>query len=59
MIDHWRHLGTARDESEVADVLRQSGCAGFDADGYRIIGRVLRDVRPRDLLTFDRPAQRP
>jgi DNA polymerase-3 subunit epsilon len=59
VIDHWRHLGTARDESEVADVLRQSGCAGFDADGYRLIGRVLRDVRPRDLLTFERPPGRP
>jgi DNA polymerase-3 subunit epsilon len=50
VIDRWRHLGTARDEHEVAELLRSADSAGFDADSYRIIGRALRDVRPRDLL---------
>lgn len=50
VIDRWRHLGTARGESEVAELLRSTDSAGFDADSYRIIGRALRDVRPRDLL---------
>jgi len=50
VIDRWRHLGTARDEREVAELLRNADSAGFDADSYRIIGRALRDVRPRDLL---------
>ncbi|MCE3284623.1 MAG: polymerase epsilon subunit [Steroidobacteraceae bacterium] len=59
VLDQWRHLGTARDEREVGDVLRHAGPAGFDADGYRIIARALKDVRPRDLLTFDRPAESP
>ncbi|HEX9208235.1 MAG TPA: exonuclease domain-containing protein [Steroidobacteraceae bacterium] len=50
VIDRWRHLGTARDEREVAELLRSADTAGFDADSYRIIDRALRDVRPRDLL---------
>ena len=54
VLDRWRHLGTARDESEVADVLRQAVEPGFDADGYRIIARALKDVRLQDLLTFER-----
>ena len=52
VIDRWRHLGTARDEGEVAELLRSADSVGFDADSYRIIGRALRDVRPRDLLVF-------
>jgi len=52
VIDHWRHLGTARDEDEVLALLRGADDARFDADSYRIIGRVLQDVRPRDLLRF-------
>jgi DNA polymerase III subunit epsilon len=55
VIDGWRHVGTARDEDEVAEVLRGAATGGFDADSYRVIGRALRDVRPRDLLTFARP----
>ena len=52
VIDHWRHLGTARDEDEVLALLRGADDARFDADSYRIIGRALQDVRPRDLLRF-------
>ena len=55
VLDRWRHLGTARDEREVFEVLRRSVEPGFDADGYRIIARALKDVRIQDLLTFERP----
>jgi DNA polymerase-3 subunit epsilon len=54
VIDRWCHLGTARDEREVAELLHGAANAGFDADGYRIISRALRDVRPRDLLMLGR-----
>jgi DNA polymerase-3 subunit epsilon len=56
VIDRWRHLGTARDEDEVQALLHPAGDAAFDADSYRIIGRALQDVRPRDLMHF--PARR-
>ncbi len=56
VIDRWCHLGTARDEDEVQELLRAASDAAFDADSYRIIGRALQDVRPRDLLQF--PARR-
>jgi len=56
VIDRWRHLGTARDDDEVQALLRAAGDAAFDADSYRIIGRALQDVRPRDLMRF--PARR-
>jgi hypothetical protein len=55
ILDRWRHLGTARDEREVAEVLRQEVEPGFDTDGYRIIARALKGVRLQDLLTFERP----
>ncbi len=50
VIDHWRHLGTARDDDEVQSLLRKATDMPFDADSYRIIGRALQEVRPRDLL---------
>jgi DNA polymerase-3 subunit epsilon len=56
VIDHWSHLGIARDEDEVQALLRGADATTFDADSYRIIGRALQDVRPRDLLRF--PARR-
>jgi DNA polymerase-3 subunit epsilon len=52
VIDRWCHLGTARDEDEVAALLQEATAAEFDADSYRIIGRALQDLRPRDLLQF-------
>jgi DNA polymerase-3 subunit epsilon len=56
VIDRWRHLGTARDEEEVRALLHANSDAAFDADSYRIIGRALQDVRPRDVMQF--PARR-
>jgi DNA polymerase-3 subunit epsilon len=58
VLDRWRHLGTARDEREVDEVLRQAVEPGLDTDGYRIIARALKDVRLQDLLTFERPGPR-
>ncbi len=52
VLDRWCHLGTARDEDEVQALLRAADAVAFDADSYRIIGRALQDVRPRDLLHF-------
>ncbi len=52
VLDRWCHLGTARDDDEVQALLRADATAAFDADSYRIIGRALQDVRPRDLLQF-------
>jgi DNA polymerase-3 subunit epsilon len=54
VLDRWRHLGTARDEREIGELIASARPAPFDADGYRIIGRALRDVRPRDLVTLAR-----
>ena len=56
VIDGWRHLGTAQDEDEVQALLSGTRAPAFDADSYRIIGRALREVRPRDLIQF--PARR-
>jgi DNA polymerase-3 subunit epsilon len=56
VVDRWQHLGTAQDESEVEQLLRATPDAGFDADGYRIIGRALASVRSRDLVLLRRRA---
>ncbi len=59
VLDRWRYLGTARDDKEIAELVRTAAAVAFDADGYRIIGRALKDVRPRDLLLLSRPVGRP
>jgi hypothetical protein len=56
VVDRWQHLGTAEDDSEVEHVLRMVTDSGFDADGYRIIRRVLASARPRDLVLLRRHA---
>ena len=40
VIDHWCYLGTARDESDIADLLNNP--RQFDLDAYRILQRWLR-----------------
>ncbi len=55
VLDRWRHLGTARDEGEIDELLRHVEPAPFDVDGYRVIGRALRDVPLRDLLMLRTP----
>ena len=50
VVDRWRHLGTATDESAVAMLLERADDACFDADAYRILVRCLERVVPRDLV---------
>jgi len=50
VVDRWQHLGTARDESEVAELLRSPARRAFDPDAYRIVARCLDRVPPRDLV---------
>jgi DNA polymerase-3 subunit epsilon len=54
VIDRWRHLGTARDETEVVELLRSPGERTFDPDSYRIVARCLERVPPRDLVMLVR-----
>jgi DNA polymerase-3 subunit epsilon len=54
VVDRWQHLGTARDDDEVAGLLRSTGEGGFDPDSYRIVARCLEGVAPRDLVLFER-----
>jgi hypothetical protein len=54
VIDRWQHLGTARDDDEVAVLLQRADGTDFDADSYRIIARCLQGLAPRDLVMFDR-----
>ncbi len=54
VIDRWQHLGTARDESEVDDLLRGDGDSAFDPDSYRIVARCLERVPRRDLVILAR-----
>jgi DNA polymerase-3 subunit epsilon len=53
VVDRWQHIGTARDEEEVAGLLGSSPRGGFDPDAYRIVARCLERVAPRDLVVFE------
>ena len=50
VVDRWQHLGTARDDSEVADLIRSTTTRAFDPDAYRIMARCLDRLSPRDLV---------
>jgi DNA polymerase-3 subunit epsilon len=50
VVDHWRHLGTAATDAEVAELVERCAAAAFDPDGYRIIARCLERLNPRDLV---------
>jgi len=50
VVDQWRHLGTAVNDAEVADLIERCAAAAFDPDGYRIIARCLERLNPRDLV---------
>jgi len=54
VVDRWQHLGTARDESEVIEVLGACGERPFDPDGYRIVAKCLERLAPRDLVLLPR-----
>jgi DNA polymerase-3 subunit epsilon len=53
VVDRWQHLGTARDDTEVAELLRVRGARDFDVDSYRIVARCLDRLGPRDLVMLD------
>jgi DNA polymerase-3 subunit epsilon len=52
VVDRWRHLGTAASEDELDALLSRAAGADvtFDVDSYRILGRCLKRVDPRDLV---------
>jgi DNA polymerase-3 subunit epsilon len=54
VLDRWRHIGTAADENELAELLqtRELADAAIDVDSYRVIGRCLERAGPRDLVTL-------
>ena len=54
VVDRWQHIGTARDETEVVELLRSSGERAFDPDSYRIVARCLERIQPRDLVMLAR-----
>jgi DNA polymerase-3 subunit epsilon len=60
VLDHWCHVGTAADESELQDLLRtrQQVDASIDIDSYRVIGRCLERTAPRDLVMLSAAATR-
>jgi DNA polymerase-3 subunit epsilon len=54
VLDRWRHVGTANSEGDLADLLRTRTTSEeeIDVDSYRVIGRCLERVAPRDLVTL-------
>jgi DNA polymerase-3 subunit epsilon len=42
VVDHWRYLGSARDEAEAAEIASDPPAAPFDRDHYRLLERWLR-----------------
>lgn len=45
LIDHWRHLGTARSEADLHDLL-EAPAPAFDRDSYRILVKALARMTP-------------
>ena len=41
VIDRWCHIGTARDEAELAEVTAARAAPVFDVDTYKILKRFL------------------
>jgi DNA polymerase-3 subunit epsilon len=56
VVDRWQHIGTARDDPEVAELLRTATGREFDPDAYRIVARCLERAAPRDLVMLGRGA---
>ncbi len=50
VVDCWQHLGTARDDADVAELIKASSRTAFDPDAYRIVSRCLDGISPRDLV---------
>jgi len=52
VLDQWRHLGSARTDSELAALLERRGLPPFDVDHYRVLNRHLSHA-PRPLPVVD------
>jgi DNA polymerase-3 subunit epsilon len=57
VVDRWQHLGTARDDGEVAELVKAATSTAFDPDAYRIVARYLDRLSARDLVMLG-PAER-
>jgi DNA polymerase-3 subunit epsilon len=47
VLHHWCHLGTAKSEDELADILRDAGAPRFDLDTFKILQRFLAEPASR------------
>jgi len=57
VFDQWRHLGSARDDAELAEALAKPLPTAFDFDVYRILDRHLKQPsRRRSVRLLPRPA---
>jgi DNA polymerase-3 subunit epsilon len=45
VLDQWRYLGSARTETELAELLEQRSLPPFDIDHYRLLTRHLSRAR--------------
>ena len=54
LFDRWCHLGTAKAEHQVPELLESPAPLGFDLDIYRILAALLADP-PRNTRIFDLP----
>jgi DNA polymerase-3 subunit epsilon len=57
VLDQWRHLGSARTETELAEVLERRELPPFDIDHYRLLTRHL--SRGPDVLALVNLAKQP
>jgi len=47
VLNHWCHLGTAKSDDELADILREAGAPRFDLDTFKILHRFLAEPASR------------
>ncbi len=50
VLDRWRHLGTARNEQELQELLQTAERPEFDLDAYKLISRRLERLRAGDVV---------
>jgi len=53
VLDQWRHVGTARNEDELQELLRAPERPEFDLDAYKLISRRLERLRAGDVVLLD------
>lgn len=54
VVDHWRYLGTAKDEEGLTDVLANRW-PEFDADLYKLLAAALRRAKPGQVVKLNAP----